>query len=141
MKMLSHNQMWSLVLGLLVLRASLGLSINLHYCKGHIASIGFISTPSSCDTQKGQHTCSYEKSTEANDCCHNETLHFDSLDGDFLATWTSQSITEQWQYILPPAMMIAHHSDLISPIKDELHLYKPPLPPLKYYILFDSYLL
>lgn len=137
----------------LVFFSSIGLSIDMHFCQGHLKSISFIGDAADCYEVTGnneQKSCQMSKrqliqktgcSINKKDCCHNRHLLVQAS-----LTSTNQSSQfilndNSFQYILiAPVSLI---DDAIFFNKDILAAcqYKPPLILRDIPVLIQSFLL
>lgn len=141
------------LLALLMFFSSTGISMNLHYCQGHLRSISILAKTKCCSTEKKalchkslndigyDETCNI--ANEDKSCCQNEKLVIKSLDQDLLMV---NSILTDIKYPHIQLMAIAANfvfegiddtGDLIVNFEQ----YKPPLPERDIQILFQTFLL
>jgi len=87
-----HKVYW-VALATLVLVSSIGLSIDMHFCKGEFKSFSFVGEAKQCHTAKI--TCPHHAKMELekksdNSCCSNQTLEVEEIDFDYYAQETVQ---------------------------------------------------
>ncbi len=76
-----------ILISILLLFATAGISISAHYCGDNLKSVSFMSTPPSCCDDAS--------------CCHNET-HFYQLDDDYTILSTEVKFHTEYQIINTP---------------------------------------
>ena len=114
-----------ILISILLLFATAGVSVSAHYCGDMLRSVSFMSTPDSCCDDAS--------------CCHNET-HFYQLDDDFTFINTEIKFLSGQQVINYPrpfeAMTVAEKS--ISSFYSDIPLH----PRIRSYLaLIQSFLL
>lgn len=132
---------------------SIGFSVDIHYCKNEIQSVSFIGKAKSCK-ELGKHQCgshhnsleqschsSFDSSTCAKDCCHNEKFSQDNLKGKSLNS--SVDFTE----LVVPHFLFAFVHVFILSATSHFHSatlfehYKPPLLARNIQSLFQVFLI
>ncbi len=64
---------------ILLVAASLGFSVNRHYCMGHLVAERFFAMPDGCGADNDNH-CNDEGQLLTMGCCENESLIFEGID-------------------------------------------------------------
>jgi len=137
----------------LVFFSSIGLSIDMHFCQGHLKSISFIGDATDCYGAKGnnpQKSCQMSKrqvtkkmdcSIDKEDCCHNRqllaqaNLTSTNTSGQFILNY----IDFQYISIIPVLLVydtIFLNTDILSVFQ-----YKPPLVLKDIPVFIQSFLL
>lgn len=143
----------SIILASLIFFSSTGISMNLHYCQGHLRSISILPKSECCSTETKKEYCQKHvtqsvtvDTCSSNDggkkCCHNEKLQVKSLDQDLLLVKLSQREFSFPQIAVATVEIIAFSEvsfdDLLITHFDQ---YKPPLPKGDIQVLFQTFLL
>ena len=137
----------------LMLFTSLGLSVDLHLCQGHLKSFDFFGKAKSCyeladsDSKKqctsDQHKKVIEKadgcSLKQKDCCQNRLLQLISDQNKEIQS-NHFSINQSLQSFVVAFVAVFLKETTIE--RDVANLsYKPPLIQKEFYVLFETFLL
>jgi len=138
----------ALTMAFLMLFTSVGFSMDLHYCQGHLKSVSLIGKAKNCHELQAQSTsdhCKKAKSSckhsgekisqkEADGCCNNKTVKMDDLDEDYF--FSGYNLEDNSLNFV--AINVSHKisDDLVIDYDVDAYLhYKPPEP----YKDFQSY--
>ena len=73
-------QLWAGITAILVLAASVGIAIDVHFCHDSVKSIGVYTLADECSTVESESSnfsiemCEDSESLSCEDCCHNESF-------------------------------------------------------------------
>jgi hypothetical protein len=138
------HRITALTLAILMFCASVGFSVDLHYCKGDLKSFSFFGEASSCHTSKK--SCPHhqnlqaEDGAEKKDCCNNETVEFDDLDEDFTFSPVIEFSELNIKFV---TAFIYSFIGVTFPITNSNTFLKSShhKPPIDIYVLLERYLL
>ena len=146
-------RLFSVTMALLLLLSSSGLTMDLHFCQGHLKRVNFIGKAKTCaemalmvehcSKKKAKSCHSKAKSCtggESHDgCCDNKAvvLDLDIEKADFLDV-NSSDLKENTAVVAIDKFILSNENQLK---KVAFRHYKPPLPTTDIYILFESFLL
>lgn len=115
-----------ILISILLLITTTGISISAHYCGDNLRSVSFMSIPASC--------------CDDTSCCHNET-HFYQIDDDYTILGTGIKFLTEYQIINTPQFT---ESILVEADNNVLPVYRdiPFHPQIRSYLtLIQSFLL
>jgi hypothetical protein len=126
---------------------SIGINIDIHYCKGEIKSISFLGQAKSChdiaDTNKNSscphHQNSNPDGSDEKDCCKNKS-HYIQLDQDKLLSNIEIDLKFQEEETSIMAPEKSCWAETIIQVQ-KFELYKPPPFKIDYQILYQSMLI
>ena len=137
----------------LVFFSSIGLSIDMHFCQGHLKSISFIGDApdcyevignkeqKSCQMSKRQATTKTDCSIDKEDCCQNRQL---LAQADLTSTSQSSQFLlnhNNFQYFSIAPVLLVDDSIFLNKAILAVFQYKPPLILQDIPILIQSFLL
>lgn len=137
----------------LVFFSSIGLSIDMHFCQGHLKSISFIGDATDCYGAKGnsqqkssqmskrQATKKMGCSIDKEDCCHNRHL---LAQADFTSTHQSSQFIlnhNSFQYISIIPILLVYDTIFLNTDILSVFQYKPPLVLKDIPVFIQSFLL
>lgn len=130
----SHISAFSaLALSALILMAAGGISLDQHYCQGHLKSIAFIGKASNCHEMTAGIACKHHSGTQdytdrerSKDCCENRTALIKS---DIDLFYSPMSLEDVEMYF-PSVAIIGSQKPLTSGIELTTHIRDraPPNP-------------
>ena len=139
------NQIGSLVLVLVVISATMGVTVNKHYCQGRLVETAvFVKTKHAhCQqiiTAKQQH-CPYHEISNSKDeqCCSEESEFYQIDDPSNIS-----KLSVKFQLVLFQLEMLYIVTDIFSLQENNIHTYKnykPPLIAQDVTVLVQSFLL
>jgi len=144
----------ALIMAFLMFFTSSGLSIDRHYCQGHLKSFSFFGKAKSCyqlaDAESNLQ-CTANKNNKitekANscslmqkDCCKNKLLQIIS-DQDKKIQSNQLLITQQLQTFVVAFVSVFLSSPAYDTVSANHISYKPPLIPKDIHVLLETYLL
>ncbi len=135
-------------MAILIFSSSVGVALDIHYCKDEIKSLGFFHSAKDCYQLAGFETPEKHHDQKTNseaffkqkDCCSNESVLF-QLDTDFsLPTLFDFNFDQDFYVFHQPSFNSADEPvDFYSP--NNYKNYKPPLLEKDHIVLIQSFLL
>ena len=122
-KILSH-----IVLSSLLLVSATGITINLHYCNGHLYDLA-LNAPAHdcCDSDMDDNACHLDHDQAKSDQCDNETIKLESTNDFFVSSYTFDFNNEHSiDLFFPTQLLIEESVTAETPVSGILHLKKPP---------------
>lgn len=143
----------SVSLALLVFFSSVGLTIDMHYCKGELKSVAFIGKAKSChDTQSSstKKMCPHHQkmmdmgediTAEQNNCCQNKTMRSQSDDDKTIVISDVIVPNVTLNYVV--AFVTTQFSINLSSINQNTYIedYHPPIISRDIYVLHESFII
>ena len=154
---LSHR-IAAISMALLMLIASTGFSMDIHYCQDQIRGISFFGKAKSChEKQKtppchktktrltdGQEFCHHKEDgvskAEKDNCCHNETIVIEKSDLDATLTYLTTVHDIQLDFVAAFISVYVFNNSVLA-VYQPYALYKPPLPDRDIQVLYQTFLL
>ena len=140
-------------LALLMLVTSLGLTVDMHFCGGHLKSFNLFGKAKGCyemTEASNVETCSNDQmNMEQNDdcsiqkknCCDNKTLDF-QFDQDQQVQTVDLSISQPLQQFITAYVAVFFFNDFqIESDKTSFAHYKSPLIARDFHVLYESFLI
>lgn len=121
-----------------MLISSIGISVDVHYCKDEFKSFAFFGEAKSCHETKAKSTCHHTKMASANedaqnkdsnkkaDCCHNDHHTFENLDLDAPNPELNSLSNFQLKFISIFFVTLSE-SFYANIVQKDFKAYKPPL--------------
>ena len=138
------------ILALMVLVSSMSLAIDFHYCQGQLKSFSIFGKAKNCHEMASKMpSCHHHKqmtdqssscSEGDNNCCNNETVHFESDFDEQILNFEYLNLNSQ---LFVVAFKSPSFDDLFDDIKEVIPFahYKPPLIQKDIPVLFETFLL
>ena len=143
----------ALTMAFLMFFASVGFTVDMHYCQGKLKTFSFFGKAKSChDMGEGMKDCPFHakmKTADKSDgntihkkgCCSNKTLHFQADDDQQNHLNKVGVFPVQLQYFVIAFAEIFINASFVEIKKSSFARYKPPLIPRNIYVLLETYLL
>jgi len=122
-KILSH-----IVLSALLLVSATGMTINLHYCDGHLYDMA-LNAPAHdcCDADMDDNVCHHHHDQSKPDQCDNETIKLESAKDFFVSSYTFDfDNVHSIDLFFPTQLLIEESVTDESPVHRILNGKKPP---------------
>ena len=153
MKIKRIHRITALSLALIVLVSSSGLTMDMHYCMGHLKNVNFFGKAKTCHDKvrpiknahckKIQKAChqkfAVSQSQKANGCCDNHSIQYD-LDTEFIQSSFDILVGFDYQSLSINnfSARFFESSNIVIPA---FLLYKPPIPERDIPVLIQSFLI
>ncbi len=155
-KISTTYRLFALMMAFLVFTTSVGFSIDMHYCQDHLRSSSLFGKAPTCYEMAGMKkpvkTCELDNKThkhqhkgvsiDEKECCHNESIHFQSTTTQQVNTASSVTIQQLQQFVA--AYFTAFFTSKYEPEGDAnsfTNYNPPPLIQRDIYVLTEAYLL
>ena len=122
-KILSH-----IVLSALLLVSATGMTINMHYCNGHLYDLA-LNAPAHdcCDSGMDDNVCHHKRDQAKSNQCDNETIKLESTNDFFVSTYTFDFDNEHSiDLFFPTQLLIEESVTAESQVNGILNFNKPP---------------
>lgn len=150
----SKYRFLSWLLAAMVLLSSVGFTVDLHYCGGHLKSYSLVGKARKCHEMESSpkivgKTCAHhsgpsskgEVCTDEKGCCSNKTLHFQT-DNDQQLQLQEGLQTPSFQKLFTAYVSIPFHSSpAVDYAESAMDRYRPPLIHRDILVLNQSFLL
>ncbi len=142
----------ALALAMLVFVASVGITMDMHYCKGQLKSVSWFGKAKSCHEMASNNStkqCPHHQkmmkqskgeSFDTKNCCTNTTVHFQA-DDDQKWSPTTVVLSSNLQAFLNAYVAAFFFNDEIVKESTVFARYKPPLIPRDIPVLTQSFLI
>ena len=144
MKARRIHRITALIMAFLMFFASVGFSVDFHYCKGELKSFSLIGEASAC--HKEMKTCPRHaemqtvEDNEDSKCCSNETVVVDDIDVDYNLT-SSFELTDL-QVKIVSAFVYSFSGNILPEVIQNTRFKKqPPLLTRDIYVLLERFLI
>jgi hypothetical protein len=128
-----------------LLFATLGFSVDLHYCKGQLKSFSFIGKAASCHAN--QASCPNHSKTglkqeaKEENCCSNKKIQKDNMDEDYTMSSVIELTNIPIHFAATYSFVVHEPCSLPSVEHSIFPENKDLLPPRDIYVLLESFLL
>jgi len=122
-KILSH-----IVLSALLLVSATGMTINMHYCNGHLYDLA-LNAPAHdcCGSDMDDNMCHHDHDMAKSDQCDNETIKIESTNDFFVSSYTFDfDNVHSIDLFFPTQLLIEESVTTESPVRGILNGKKPP---------------
>jgi len=122
-KILSH-----IVLSALLLVSATGMTINMHYCNGHLYDLA-LNAPAHdcCDSDMDDNMCHHNHDQAKSDQCDNETIKLESTNDFFVSAYTFDfDNIHAIDLFFPTQLLIEEPVTAESQVNRILNFNKPP---------------
>ena len=134
-----------ITLAFLTLAVSSGITLNLHYCQGHLEKIALFSTPKSCHepiksccASKQQKAC-HKGDNHDDNCCKNKS-EFVKFDEQYTVKHEDANMDTRLPLVAVITVLVLNPLSTVESNSVDYLNYKPPLIERDISILFQSFL-
>jgi len=122
-KLISH-----IILSAVLLISATGMTINMHFCNGHLYDLAVIAPAHDCcDSDMDDNVCHHNHDMTKSHQCDDETIKIESTNDFFVSTYTFDfDNVHSFDLLFPTQLLIENSLTVESPVRGILNFKKPP---------------